>query len=226
MQISTRTCPNWTKRRIRALVRRRILAAEDSVAVVSVSVSATQSASQSRTAVVDMVGLTRKMEETAMIRARQRPNATSRVLLLLLLLLLKNQFNYDKNNTTNDNNNSKTEDQSFSSSTTDGGRNASRSNTTTISMTTTRDNTNNNSSNDTVGGAAGRRRNGCENSPLDQSLNTSCSNSSLVNEEGGTPRFGTFLSTLDDLDFTNAKILRSLASCKRRCTNRRRRWWQ
>jgi len=186
---------------------------------VSVSVSATQSASQSRTAsVVDMVGLTRKMEETAMIRARQRPNATSASTTTTTTTTtttntIKNEFNYDKNNTTNDNNNSKTEDQSFSSSTTDGGRNASRSNTTTISMTTTRDNTNNNSiETDTVGGSSRGGGTDAKNSPLDQSLNTSCSNSSLVNEEGGTPRFGTFLSTLDDLDFTNAKILGSGAS--------------
>ena len=182
---------------------------------VSVSVSATQSASQSRTAsVVDMVGLTRKMEETAMIRARQRPNATSAsTTTTTTTTTIKNEFNYDKNNTTNDNNNSKTEDQSFSSSTTDGGRNASRSNTTTISMTTTRDNTNNNSiETDTVGGSSRGGGTDAKNSPLDQSLNTSCSNSSLVNEEGGTPRFGTFLSTLDDLDFTNAKILGSGAS--------------
>ncbi|CAL6434790.1 unnamed protein product [Bathycoccus prasinos] len=185
---------------------------------VSVSVSATQSASQSRTAsVVDMVGLTRKMEETAMIRARQRPNATSASTTTTTTTTttntIKNEFNYDKSNTTNDNNNSKTEDQSFSSSTTDGGRNASRSNTTTISMTTTRDNTNNNSiETDTVGGSSRGGGTDAKNSPLDQSLNTSCSNSSLVNEEGGTPRFGTFLSTLDDLDFTNAKILGSGAS--------------
>ena len=184
---------------------------------VSVSVSATQSASQSRTtSVVDMVGLTRKMEETAMIRARQRPNATSASTTTTTTTTtntIKNEFNYDKNNTTNDNNNSKTEDQSFSSSTTDGGRNASRSNTTTISMTTTRDNTNNNSiETDTVGGSSRGGGTDAKNSPLDQSLNTSCSNSSLVNEEGGTPRFGTFLSTLDDLDFTNAKILGSGAS--------------
>jgi len=181
---------------------------------VSVSVSATQSASQSRTAsVIDMVGLTRKMEETAMIRARQRPNATSASTTTTTNNTIKNEFNYDKNNTTNDNNNSKTEDQSFSSSTTDGGRNASRSNTTTISMTTTRDNTNNNSiETDTVGGSSRGGGTDAKNSPLDQSLNTSCSNSSLVNEEGGTPRFGTFLSTLDDLDFTNAKILGSGAS--------------
>jgi len=181
---------------------------------VSVSVSATQSASQSRTAsVVDMVGLTRKMEETAMIRARQRPNATSASTTTTNNNdTKKNEFNYDRNNTTNDNNNSKTEDQSFSSSTTDGGRNASRSNTT-ISMTTTRDNTNNNSiETDTVGGSSRGGGTDAKNSPLDQSLNTSCSNSSLVNEEGGTPRFGTFLSTLDDLDFTNAKILGSGAS--------------
>lgn len=181
---------------------------------VSVSVSATQSASQSRTAsVVDMVGLTRKMEETAMIRARQRPNATSASTTTTTNnLTKKNEFNYDRNNTTNDNNNSKTEDQSFSSSTTDGGRNASRSNTT-ISMTTTRDNTNNNSiETDTVGGSSRGGGTDVKNSPLDQSLNTSCSNSSLVNEEGGTPKFGTFLSTLDDLDFTNAKILGSGAS--------------
>ncbi|CAL6431107.1 unnamed protein product [Bathycoccus prasinos] len=179
---------------------------------VSVSVSATQSASQSRTAsVVDMVGLTRKMEETAMIRARQRPNATS-ASTTTHNNTNKNEFNYDRNNTTNDNNNSKTEDQSFSSSTTDGGINASRSNTT-ISMTTTRDNTNNNSiETDTVGGSSRGGGTDAKNSPLDQSLNTSCSNSSLVNEEGGTPRFGTFLSTLDDLDFTNAKILGSGAS--------------
>lgn len=181
---------------------------------VSVSVSATQSASQSRTAsVVDMVGLTRKMEETAMIRARQGPNATSASTITTTTNTIKNEFNYDRNNTTNDNNNSKTEDQSFSSSTTDGGRNASRSNTTTISMTTTRDNTNNNSiETDTVGGSSRGGGTDAKNSPLDQSLNTSCSNSSLVNEEGGTPRFGTFLSTLDDLDFTNAKILGSGAS--------------
>jgi len=181
---------------------------------VSVSVSATQSASQSRTAsVVDMVGLTRKMEETAMIRARQRPNATSASTTTTNNNdTKKNEFNYDRNNTTNDNNNSKTEDQSFSSSTTDGGRNASRSNTT-ISMTTTRDNTNNNSiETDTVGGSSRGGGTDAKNSPLDQSLNTSCSNSSLVNEEGGTPKFGTFLSTLDDLDFTNAKILGSGAS--------------
>ena len=179
---------------------------------VSVSVSATQSASQSRTAsVVDMVGLTRKMEETAMIRARQRPNATS-ASTTTNNNTNKNEFNYDRNNTTNDNNNSKTEDQSFSSSTTDGGINASRSNTT-ISMTTTRDNTNNNSiETDTVGGSSRGGGTDAKNSPLDQSLNTSCSISSLVNEEGGTPRFGTFLSTLDDLDFTNAKILGSGAS--------------
>jgi len=181
---------------------------------VSVSVSATQSASQSRTAsVVDMVGLTRKMEETAMIRARQRPNATSASTTTTTNNTIKNEFNYDRNNTTNDNNNSKTEDQSFLSSTTDDGRNASRSNTTTISMTTTRDNTNNNSiETDTVGGSSRGGGTDAKNSPLDQSLNTSCSNSSLVNEEGGTPRFGTFLSTLDDLDFTNAKILGSGAS--------------
>jgi len=181
---------------------------------VSVSVSATQSASQSRIAsVVDMVGLTRKMEETAMIRARQRPNATSASTTTTNNNdTKKNEFNYDRNNTTNDNNNSKTEDQSFSSSTTDGGRNASRSNTT-ISMTTTRDNTNNNSiETDTVGGSSRGGGTDAKNSPLDQSLNTSCSNSSLVNEEGGTPKFGTFLSTLDDLDFTNAKILGSGAS--------------
>lgn len=181
---------------------------------VSVSVSATQSASQSRTAsVVDMVGLTRKMEETAMIRARQRPNATSASTTTINNNdTKKNEFNYDRNNTTNDNNNSKTEDQSFSSSTTDGGRNASRSNTT-ISMTTTRDNTNNNSiETDTVGGSSRGGGTDAKNSPLDQSLNTSCSTSSLVNEEGGTPKFGTFLSTLDDLDFTNAKILGSGAS--------------
>ena len=65
---------------------------------VSVSVSATQSASQSRTAsVVDMVGLTRKMEETAMIRARQRPNATSASTTTTTTTTntIKNEFNYD-----------------------------------------------------------------------------------------------------------------------------------
>ena len=45
-----------------------------------------------------------------------------------------------------------------------------------------------------------------------KSLNTSSSNSSLVNEENGTAKFGSFLSTLEDLDFRNAKMLGSGAS--------------
>ena len=162
---------------------------------ISVSVSATQSASQSRTqSVVDMVGLvTRKMEETAMVRAttrgqqQQQPNNAS-----------ANTNEYKDNSSYT----SKI-DMSFSSSTTDGGKNTSRSNT---AMTN-----NNSIETDTVGGSS-RGGTDAKNSPLDQSLNTSCSNSSLVNEDNGTPRFGSFLSTLDDLDFTNAKMLGSGAS--------------
>ena len=165
---------------------------------VSVSASATQSASQSRTAsLVDMVGLTRKMEENAMITRQQRQPQQ------------KNASASTSETTNNERNNRKIIDQSFSSSTTDG-RNTSRSKTTTTTTITKEDTTNNSIDTDTIGSSRGGTD--AKNSPLDQSLNTSRSNSSLVNEESGTAKFGSFLSTLEDLDFRNAKMLGSGAS--------------
>ena len=181
-QISTSDCRNSTRRRNRN-GRTRVTR---EVSSRSVSVRRRRRKARVRAAsLVDMVGLTRKMEENAMITRQQRQPQQ------------KNASASTSETTNNERNNRKIIDQSFSSSTTDG-RNTSRSKTTTTTTITKEDTTNNSIDTDTIGSSRGGTD--AKNSPLDQSLNTSRSNSSLVNEENGTAKFGSFLSTLEDLD--------------------------